>query len=134
MAIGNSADVLDIAAHDTYFVIDGFQAGLIGTLLFAVLWSLHTFIPACRTVTWLSAVHLLTTSVVGLWLWAAVLLPTSDKPWRYSDYSAYDEFPNAQPEMDLTLLISVLVLMLAVLQLIFPVQVGIWIARKRKGV
>lgn len=132
MVAGNFADVVDIAVHDTYFVIDGFQVGLLGTLFFGVLWALHAFIPACRTVKWLSVFHLIATSIIGIWLWLLLLFPEpvpDPAPKRYYDYSVYAEF--SQPTgMDQATMLSLLVMIFAALQAIFLVQVGVWIVRR----
>ena len=129
LVAGNFADVVDIAVHDTYFVIDGFRVGLLGVLFFSVLWALHTFIPACRTVKGLSVFHLVATSVTGLSLWFSVLFPVREPVARYADYSVYDEL-SRESGMDPSLKISLLMVLLVGLQLIFAVQVGVYMTQR----
>ena len=110
---------LDIAVHDTYYVIDGFHAGVCFALLYGVIWLFYRFIPAFSTFIILSKIHLVLTSIWGLSLLLLLYFPRPITP-RYSDYSVNNELTTSSFTIDYSIYL---------LLLLFPFIQAIWIVQ-----
>jgi heme/copper-type cytochrome/quinol oxidase subunit 1 len=122
-------DTLDVAVHDTYFVVSGMHVGIAGALLYIGLWALYHYIPVFRTIKWLSAVHITGTSLSGVLIF--LLMNTKVyAPKRYNDYSIYEDFNTSSEIMSINVWISIAACVFLLLQTCWLVQVLAWIAKR----
>ena len=117
--------VLDIAFHDTYFVITDHSIGIFIGGFFLLLWSLFRFIPAFRSVNWLAHLHISGSTLLTLTIFVSFYIQTLPEPARrYSDYSVYTEFD--QQSMWLNFIVTICFLLFVVLQFSWFIQLIVW--------
>ncbi|MES2557153.1 MAG: hypothetical protein V4604_13435 [Bacteroidota bacterium] len=124
--------MLDIAVHDTYYVIDGHQIGFFVGGFFLIIWSLFRFFPVFRSLRWLARIHVTGTTITAIliFLFLSNAIQKS-QPRRYSDYSVYAEFN--QPQTSYEDWILPLLYAFLLLQLIWFVQLIAWYYYKAKS-
>src|SRR3989338_6632308 len=80
--------MLDIAFHDTYFVIGGYQIAFFVGSFFLISWLLFRFIPAFRALRWWARFHLAEKNITTF-LFFLLLgnMMGETQPKRYAAYS-----------------------------------------------
>ncbi len=124
--------MLDIAFHDTYFVIGGYQIAFFVGSFFLISWLLFRFIPAFRALRWLARIHLAGTTITTILIFLLLSnMIQESQPKRYTDYSVYTELN--QPQSINTDWFPVLLYAFLLLQLSWFVQLIAWYYYKARS-
>lgn len=123
--------VLDIAVHDTYIVIGGYQIGFLVGGFFVTIWAFFRFFPGFQVLRWLAHIHVTGTTIITVLIFLLLSnVLQGSQPKRYSDYSVYTEFDN--PQMSCIDWIPTLFYVFLFLQLSWFVQLIAWYYYKTK--
>lgn len=134
--IFRSNDALDIAVHDTYYVIANTHLIFFTGLSFLVFYCIYVLLNHFRRKTIRILDHLHTwisiLSLLGFWICSSMVFVSPPK--RYYDYSIYNEFDRTSVDflMDINIFITILALAFVIAQVIFLINVFIALLRKNE--